>query len=60
MITYTGKPKTEKYYQYDFTGLSTDEKPTVEDFPDMRNGSTFFEMNTKKVFFYDAENGQWV
>lgn len=60
MITYTGNSKTEKDYQYDFEGLSTDTKPTIEDFPSMRNGSSFFEMDTKKLYFYDADNEQWV
>ena len=60
MITYTGKPKTEQYNQYDFMGLSTDVKPTVEDYPDLRNGSSFLEMDTRKIFFFDAENHKWV
>lgn len=42
-------------------GLSTDEKP---DFTDsgvsIPNGSKFIEMDTKKVYMYDAENNQWL
>ena len=60
MITYTGKSKTETDYQYDFEGLSTDTKPTIADYPNMRNGSSFLEMDTKKIYFYDADNAQWV
>ena len=60
MVTYTGVSKTETTYQYDFEGLSTDDKPTITDYPNMRNGSSFFEMDTKTVKFYDAENDVWV
>ena len=60
MITYTGVSKTETKDQYDFMGLSTDEKPTLEELPDMRNGSSYMEMDTKKLYFWDAENEQWV
>lgn len=60
MITYGGISKTETDYEYSFQGLSTDDKPTEADFPNMKNGSSFFEMDTKKVKFWDAENSQWV
>ena len=60
MITYTGKSKTESDYQYDFEGLSTDTKPTLTEYPNMRNGSSFLEMDTKKIKFWDADNEQWV
>ena len=36
------------------TCLSTDTKPTNWD-----NGSILLEINTSKVFIYDAENEQW-
>ena len=39
----------------DFRGKSTDEKPT-----NCENGSTFYEMDTKKLFMYDGENTEWV
>lgn len=35
--------------------LSTDEKPTGN----VENGSMLIEMDTGKVWFYDAENGIW-
>jgi hypothetical protein len=60
MITFTGNSKTETTYQYDFDGLSTDTKPTISTIPDMGNGSSFFEMDTKKLYFYNAENDEWV
>lgn len=37
-------------------GLSTDEKP-IEDIP---NGSSFYEMDTKKVFMFDEQNSRWI
>lgn len=36
-------------------GLSTDSKPT-----DVGNGSTFFEMNTSKVFMFNEAASSWV
>lgn len=60
MITFTGVSKTETDYQYSFSGLSTDDKPTLTDYPNMRNGSSFFEMDTKVVKFWDAGNETWV
>jgi len=44
---------------YDFYGLSTDVKPTVLGAGPIGNGSTFFEMDTSKVFMFDAENTIW-
>ena len=44
-----------------FKGLSTDTKPTVKygDMP-ITNGSTFFEMDTQQVFFYDGDSDDWL
>lgn len=39
----------------DFIGLSTDEKPT-----NVSNASTFYEMDTKKLFLFDAQNKVWL
>ena len=60
MVTFTGVSKTNSDYQYDFEGLSTDEKPTLADNPNMKNGSSFFELDTKKIYFWDATNETWV
>jgi len=38
-------------------GLSTDEKPIG---PTIGNGSLFLEMDTGKVFVFDAENSAWI
>lgn len=36
-------------------GLSTDTKPT-----DVANGSTFYEIDTDKQFWFDFENQTWI
>lgn len=38
----------------DYRGLSTDAKPA-----NAPNGSTFIEMDTSTVYFYDADHNQW-
>ena len=60
MVTQRGVSKTNNDYEYDFTGLSTDTKPLIADCPEMKNGSSFLEMDTKQLYFYDAENDTWV
>lgn len=40
-------------------GLSSDTKPTQLDGETIENGSVFIEMDTQKVFFFDAENEEW-
>ena len=44
-----------------FKGLSTDTKPT-ETWMSQKivNGSTFFEMDTQEVFFYDEDQDDWL
>ncbi len=37
-------------------GLSTDKKP-IKDIP---NGSSYYEMDTKKVFMFDEQNSKWL
>lgn len=44
-----GSPSSEWY------GLSTDTKPT-----DAFNADPFLEMDTGKVFLFDAENKVWI
>lgn len=60
MITYTGVANTDTSHLYKFRGLSTDTKPTIEDYPEMSNGSSFFEIDTFDIYFYDKENGDWL
>ena len=40
-----------------FFGLSTDDKPSATK---VNNGATFIEMDTGKIYFFDAENSEWV
>lgn len=42
-------------------GKSTDTKPTgsFEGLP-LTNGSTFFEMDTQEVYFYDEDGSDWL
>ena len=39
-----------------YFGLSTDDKPTVG----VPNASVFYEMNTKNLYLFDAQNGTWI
>ena len=41
----------------DLVGLSTDTKPIKAS---IENGSTFYEMDTKKVYMFDKENQIWL
>ena len=41
-------------------GLSTDEKPTEIGDKIIGNGSVFIETDTQKLYFYDAENSEWI
>lgn len=49
-VTYSPDAKLIEAY-----GLSTDNKPTAN----IANGSMFVEMNTGKIYFFDAEGGDW-
>lgn len=40
----------------EYDGLSTDTKPTT----DVRNGSVFVEMDTKKIYLFDEQNKLWI
>lgn len=44
----------------EFRGLSTDNKPSSINNGDILNGSTFIEMDTQEIYFYDEENSEWV
>ena len=60
MVTVSSPSQTDGKIKYDLDGLSTDTKPTLTEYPDMKNGSTYMEMDTKKLYMWDAENEQWV
>ena len=59
MVSNYGAYSTEE--QMSFFGLSTDTKP-IEVYKNtaIPNASTFCEMDTGKVFLYDAENKRWL
>jgi hypothetical protein len=50
-ITMTDAGRTNSYM-----GLSTDTKPVVN----VPNASTFYEMDTADLYFYDAEHSVWL
>lgn len=45
---------TANCFPCELAGLSTDQKPT-----NVCNASIFYEMDTKKMFVFDAENHVW-
>lgn len=53
--------KDDTTNELSFKGLSTDTKPTVK-YGDLKiiNGSTFFEMDTQQVFFYNGDTDDWL
>lgn len=51
-VNQTGSPMFE--VMQEISGLSTDVKPT-----DVATGSVFFEVDTDKIYMYDAENTTW-
>jgi hypothetical protein len=42
--------------RYDYYGISSDTKPVDE----ANNAESFYEMDTRKVFMFDAENRIWL
>lgn len=52
--------KDEGKFLVDLMGLSTDEKPSSINGGDIINGSSFIEMDTQEIYFYDEENSSWV
>ena len=61
MITVKEVKGTANGGEFSLYGLSTDSKPTGN-FLGMQidNGSTFFEMDTKSVKFYDTDSDSWI
>lgn len=49
----------EKSITVELRGLSTDTKPEKIGDNNIGNGSLYIEMDTGKIYFYDAENKQW-
>lgn len=61
MISYDVKKYEAGDSLFNFKGLSTDTKPTKSYANmDIANGSTFFEMDTQEVYFYDGGTDSWL
>ena len=61
MITAFRTTGTAEKGQFEFKGLSTDTKPTgTYNDTVIENGSSFFEMNTQTVKFYNETTESWV
>ena len=60
MISYAVKAFEAGNAKFSFQGASTDTKPTgTYNSMVIANGSTFFEMDTQEVYFYDGDNSTW-
>ena len=54
---------TNARYSFEFRGLSTDDKSIVKTAfknGEISNGTIFIEMDTKKVFMWNATDLEWV
>jgi hypothetical protein len=61
MISYSVRAYNANNAEFGFKGLSTDTKPTGSyDGKTIANGSTFFEMDTQEVYFYDGDSSDWL
>ena len=46
---------------FELYGLSTDEKPLITyNHSNIANASVFYEMDTKTVYMYNAEDHEWL
>lgn len=61
MVTATYKSTADLEGDFEFKGLSTDQKPT-ETFEgvNINNGSSFFEIDTQVVKFYNEASDTWI
>lgn len=48
--------KFDQYIRWDFLGLSTDTKPTPTTSEDVTDGSTYYEVDTSKLYVYYGNN----
>ena len=48
-----------KYISCELRGMSTDTKPTEIGENKIGNGSTFIEINTGDIYFYDEDSETW-
>lgn len=60
MVTATRTEGNNEISSFSFKGLSTDTKPTDSwNGTKIQNGSSFMEIDTQELYFYDAENATW-
>ena len=62
MITIDETPKLKQNgkYEFSFSGLSTDEKPTGSySGKGIANASSYFNLDTQEVNFYDEGSDSW-
>ena len=52
----TKKLQDDDVNYYEFSGLSTDDKPTSN----IATGSVFLEVDTGSAFFFDEESSEWI
>ena len=61
MITAFRTTGTDEKGQFEFKGLSTDQKPTgTYNDTIIENSSSFFEMDTQTVKFYNETTESWI
>lgn len=61
MVTATRSDGNNGICTFAFKGLQSDEKPTGSwEGTAIKNGSSFFEIDTQDVKFYDADTDSWV
>ena len=60
MVTYTKTNIKTNLALFSFNGLSTDTKPTeTMDGIKIGNGSSFLEIDTQEIHFYDGASDTW-
>lgn len=61
MISYSVEANHVDDSTFKFKGLSTDTKPTGSfEGKKIANASSFFEMDTQNVYFYDGATSDWL
>lgn len=53
-------PNGEVFYLLELRGLSADTKPTSIENGSIENGSSFIEMDTQDIYFYDGDSKKWI
>lgn len=58
-IENTNITPNDSYISAELRGLSTDGKPTEANGKKIANGSVYLEIDTKKLYFFDADSQEW-